>query len=143
MINSLRQTDDGEWIWSGTGDIFDNYEEDEGRVSVFVGVCGSEELFEQYWRDEVLAYDFGLCYDEDFAYISFSEEPKKQIDALFDGLGDIFDVEELKRAYPQGLDRAYNAVYRVGHVDYKGVVAEVENEDFGYFRFLGTFSATE
>lgn len=126
-MSGLIHTDDGEWLWSGTGDLFDNYEDDESRVSVFVGVCESEELFDQYWQDEVLAYDFGLCYDEDFAYISFREDPQKQIDALFDGPGDIFDVEELKRAYPQGLDRAYNVVYRVGRVDYKGVVTEVNN----------------
>lgn len=141
-MSGLRQTDDGEWLWSGTGDLFDNYEEDEDRVSVFVGVCGSEELFKRYWRDEVLAYDFGLCYDEDFSRIKFREEPSGQIDELFSGAA-IFDLEELKQVYPHGLDRAYNVLYEVGHVDYKGVVAEVRNEEFGYFRFLGSFTETE
>ncbi|MBD5098073.1 MAG: hypothetical protein HDT35_00670 [Clostridiales bacterium] len=119
--------------------MVENYVEDENSVSVFVGMCKSEELFEAYWDDEVLAYDFGFCYDEDFAVIKFRELPLKQIDGLFDD-AEIFDLDELKRQYPSGLDKAYNAVYVVGNVKYKGVVKEIENEDFGYFNFLGVFT---
>ena len=126
-------------VWSGTGNIFDNFEDDAERVSVFVGICKSEELFEQYWDDEVLAYDFGFCYDEDFAVIKFRDEPLKQIDKLFDD-AEIFDLGELEKMYPDGLDKAYNVAYVVGHMNYKGGVTEVENETFGYFKFLGTFS---
>ena len=135
----LHQADDYTWVWSGTGTIFDNFEDDPNCVSVFVGVCKSENLFEQYWDDEVLAYDFGFRYDEDFAVIKFRDEPLRQIDALFDD-AESFDLEELKKLYPDGLDKAYNAVYVIGHMNYKGTVTEVENETFGYFKFLGTFS---
>ena len=135
----LHRADDYTWVWSGTGTIFDNFEDDPNCVSVFVGVCKSEDLFEQYWDDEVLAYDFGFRYDEDFAVIKFRDEQLRQIDALFDD-AEVFVLEELKKIYPNGLNKAYNAVYVIGHMNYKGTVTEVENETFGYFKFLGTFS---
>ncbi len=102
-------------------------------------VCRSEDLFEQYWDDEVLGYDFGFWCDEDFSIIKFRKEPLRQIDALFDDAVS-FVMKELKEKYPNGLDKAYNAVYVIGHMKYKGTVTEVENETFGYFKFLGTFS---
>ena len=138
----LVYTDDGFVRWREEGDIFENYEDDEDSISVFVGVCRSKKLFNEYWNDEVLAYDFGFCYDEDFACIKFSEEPVQDIDTLFKG-ADIFDLDELKRRYPGGLDRAYNAVYAVGNVNYNGIVQEFENEDFGYFKFLGVFKPSD
>lgn len=137
----LYRDDDFTLVWSGNGSIFDNFEDNPNCVSVFVGVCKSEDLFEQYWDDEVLGYDFGFTCDEDFAVIKYRNEPLRQIDALFDD-AEIFDLAELKKLYPDGLDKAYNAVYVVGHMNYKGVVIEVENETFGYFKFLGTFSET-
>lgn len=129
-------------VWSGSGSIYDNFEDDPNCVSVFVGVCRSEDLFEQYWDDEVLGYDFGFSCDEDFAVIKYRNEPLRQIDALFDD-AELFDLDELKKIFPDGLDKAYNAVYVVGHMNYKGVVTEVENETFGYFKFLGTFAEIE
>jgi hypothetical protein len=134
----LIRTDDGFLLWREASDIFENFEDDEDSVSVFVGVCKSKELFVEYWRDEVLAYDFGFCYDEDFACIKFREKPTRDIDTLFDD-ADIFDLDELKKQYPGGLDQAYNAVYVVGNVKYSGIVKEFENEAFGYFKFLGVF----
>lgn len=138
MAGLLEHTDGGSLVWRGSGDIFENFEEDKSSVSVFVGLCKSEELFEAYWDTGVLAYDFGICYDEDFAVIKFREPPLKQIDALFDD-AEVFDLNVLKSLYPNGLDRAYNAVYVVGHMNYKGAVKEIENEDFGHFKFLGVF----
>ena len=138
----LIYTDDGFLLWRESGDIFENYEDDGDSVSVFVGVCKSEELFDEYWDEGVLAYDFGFCYDEDFACIKFREEPIRDIDKLFDD-ADIFDLDELKKQYPGGLDRAYNAVYAVGNVRYNGIVKEFENEDFGYFKFLGVFKPSD
>ncbi len=135
----LYEDDNGTLVWSGSGRIYDNFEDDPNCVSVFVGVCRSEELFEQYWDDEVLGYDFGFWCDEDFSIIKFRKEPLRQIDALFDDAVS-FVMKELKEKYPNGLDKAYNAVYVVGHMNYKGTVTEVENETFGYFKFLGTFS---
>lgn len=106
---------------------------------VFVG---QRDLFEQYWDDKVLGYDFGFSCDEDFAVIKFRDEPLKQIDAHFDD-AELFDLDELKKIFPDGLDKAYNAVYVVGNVNYKGTITEVENDTFGYFKFLGTFSSKQ
>lgn len=138
----LIYTDDGFLLWRGVSDIFENFEDDEDSVSVFVGVCKSEELFNEYWDGGGLAYDFGFCYDEDFACIKFREKPTKDIDTLFDD-ADIFDLGELKKQYPGGLDQAYNAVYAVGNVKYSGIVKEFENEAFGYFKFLGVFKPSD
>lgn len=44
-----------------------------------------------------------------------------------------FDIDALKKMYPNGLDRPYNAII------YNGPIKEVYNETFGYFRFLGVF----
>ena len=138
----LYRDDNFTLVWSGSGSIYDNFEDDPNSVSVFVGVCWSEDLFEQYWDDKVFGYDFGFSCDEDFAVIKFRDEPLKQIDALFDD-AELFDLDELKKIFPDGLDKAYNAVYVVGNVNYKGTITEVENDTFGYFKFLGTFSSKQ
>ena len=53
------------------------------------------------------------------------DEPLKQIDKLFDD-AEIFDLGELEKMYPDGLDKAYNVAYVVGHMNYKGVVTACE-----------------
>lgn len=80
----LYRDDNFTLVWSGSGSIYDNFEDDPNSVSVFVGVCWSKDLFEQYWDDKVLGCDFGFSCGEDFAVIKFRDEPLKQIDALFD-----------------------------------------------------------
>lgn len=136
----MLRSEDEFWLWRGGQDVSANYEEDKNSVSVFVGICESEERFEAYWDDKALGYDFGFFCDEDFAIIKFREPPLQQIDALFDDAG-LFDLAELKKQYPDGLDRPYNAVYVIGSLNYKGTVSEFENEDYEYFKFLGVFPA--
>lgn len=128
-----------------------SYSNDE-YLSVFVGVCKSQELFEQYWdkdyerldNDEIgfeMGIDFGInTYDEDFAVMVLKETSTDQIDELFED-AEIFDLDELKRMFPNGLDQPYNTVIILDRIKYDGEIKEVANETFGYFKFLGVFKS--
>lgn len=128
-----------------------SYSNDE-YLSVFVGVCKSQELFEQYWdkdyerldNDEIgfeMGIDFGInTYDEDFAVMVLKETSTDQIDELFED-AEIFDLDELKRMFPNGLDQPYNTVIILDRIKYDGKIKEVANETFGYFKFLGVFKS--
>ena len=61
-----------------------------------------------------MGVDFGInTYDEDFAVMVF----------------------------PDGLDRPYNAIIILDRVIYDGSIKEVQNDTFGYFKFLGVFDS--
>lgn len=84
-----------------------SYSTDEPRCSVFVGVCKSQELFEQYWEKDYdllfddyigfeLGVDFGInTYDEDFAVMVLQENLTTKIDELVKN-AETFDIDALK-----------------------------------------------
>ena len=129
-----------------------SYSTDEALCSVFAGVCPSRELFEQYWEkdydllwDDFIGFemgvDFGInTYDEDFAVMVMQKEPTDRVDKLVKD-AEIFDIEALKKMYPEGLDRQYNALIILDRMKYDGHVREVQNDEFGNFRFLGVFES--
>ena len=129
-----------------------SYSTDENLCSVFVGVCKSQELFEQYWGkdydllwDDCIGFEMGIdfginTYDEDFAVMVLQKGLTDQIDELVKD-AEVFDVDALKRMYPDGLDRQYNAIVVLDRMAYDGNVKEVDNGEFGYFRFLGVFDS--
>ena len=129
-----------------------SYSTDESRCSVFAGVCKSQELFEQYWEknydlleDDYIGFemgvDFGInTYDEDFAVMVLQKNMTTKIDELVRD-AEIFDIDALKRMYPDELDRSYNAIIILDRVIYDGPIKEVKNETFGYFKFLGVFDS--
>ena len=124
----------------------------ESRCSIFVGVCKSQELFEQYWEKDYdllhndyigfeMGVDFGInTYNEDFAIMMLRKNLTTKIDELVKD-AEIFDIDALKRLYPDGLDRPYNAIIILDRVSYDGSIQEVQNETFGYFKFLGVFDS--
>lgn len=128
-----------------------SYSNDEYEAgSVFVGVCKSEELLKQYMEKDYdlleddyigfeLGIDFGInTYDEDFMVRVFHNQPSNRIDDIFK-YAEIFDLSVLKEQYPDGLEQLYNAVIIICGMKYEGNVKEVDNKDFGYFKFLGYF----
>ncbi|GAA6454857.1 immunity 22 family protein [Flavonifractor plautii] len=131
-----------------------SYTTRENRCSVFVGVCKSQELFEQYWEKDYdllhneyigfeMGVDFGInTYDEDFAIMILQKNLTTKIDELVED-AEIFDIDALKRLYPDGLDRPYNAIIVLDRVSYDGSIQEVQNETFGYFKFLGVFDSLQ
>ena len=131
-----------------------SYTTRENRCSVFVGVCKSQELFEQYWEKDYdllhneyigfeMGVDFGInTYNEDFAIMMLRKNLTTKIDELVED-AEIFDIDALKRLYPDGLDRPYNAIIVLDRVSYDGSIQEVQNETFGYFKFLGVFDSLQ
>lgn len=126
-----------------------SYSNDE-YLSVFVGVCKSQELLDQYLEQnyELLTeydcigsefgVDFGInFYDEDFSVFIVNPNMSKDLDEVFVE-AEVFDMDLLKKDYPDGLDRPYNTAIIIGRLKYEGEVKEIQNE-FGYFKFLGVY----
>ena len=125
------------------------YSNDE-YLSVFVGVCKSQELLDQYLEKDYellneydcigfeLGVDFGInTYDEDFSVFVVNPNMSKDLEEVFVE-AEVFDMELLKKDYPDGLDRPYNTAIIIGRLKYEGEVKEIQNE-FGYFKFLGVY----
>ena len=73
--------------------------------------------------------------DEDFAVMVFQKNLTSQIDEIVKD-AETFDIDALKRMYYNGLDRFYNAIIILHRMIYDGPIKEVQNETFGYFKFL-------
>ena len=125
------------------------YSNDE-YLSVFVGVCKSQELLDQYLEKDYellneydcigfeLGVDFGInFYDEDFSVFVVNPKMSKDLEEVFVE-AEVFDMDLLKKDYPDGLDRPYNTAIIIGRLKYEGEVKEIQNE-FGYFKFLGVY----
>lgn len=122
----------------------DNY------VSVFVGLCESEELLTKYMKKDYellednyigfeLGVDFGInTYDEDFMVMVWNEKISNSIDTIFKDAV-VFDINKLKSVYSDNLNESYNVAIVIGELKYEGQIQEVHNEEFGYFKFLGTY----
>ena len=88
-----------------------------------------------------MGVDFGInTYDEDFAVMVLQKNSTARIDELVKG-AEIIDIDALKRMYPDRLDRPYNAIIILDRIIYDGAIKEVQNETFGYFKFLGVFDS--
>lgn len=88
-----------------------------------------------------MGVDFGInTYDEDFAVMVLQKNMTTRIDEIVKD-AETFDIGALKKMYPNGLDRPYNAIIVLHKMIYDGLIKEVENETFGYFKFLGVFDS--
>ncbi len=126
--------------------------DNEKLCSVFVGVCESQELLEKYLDKDYdllmdncigfeMGIDFGInTYDEDFAVWVFQKKLTRQIDKIIKD-AEVFDIDALKKMYPDGLDKPYNTIIILDRMIYDGPIKEVQNKDFGYFKFLGVFDS--
>lgn len=127
----------------------DTYSKDN-YVSVFVGLCESEELLTKYMKKDYelleddyigfeLGVDFGInTYDEDFMVMVWNEKISNSIDTIFKDAV-VFDINKLKSVYSDNLNESYNVAIVIGELKYEGQIQEVHNEEFGYFKFLGTY----
>lgn len=122
-------------------------------LSVFVGVCPSEKLLWQYLQQDAEALEqncigseFGIdfqinCFDYDideWCASAVNDQMSGDIDTVFADLAE-FDLNLLKQDYPNGLDKMYNTAVIIGRLKYEGEIQEVQNEKYGYFRFLGAY----
>ncbi len=119
-------------------------------LSVFVGVCSSEallnEYLEQHWErsesglnSSYFGSDFNINeYDDEYLVSIVNAQMSDNIDEIFAN-SQVFDLKLLKADYPNYLDKQYNAVIIIGRLKYEGTVQEIHNNKFGYFKFLGTY----
>ena len=123
----------------------------DAYISVFVGVCKSQELLNQYMDKDYdllneydcigfeMGVDFNInTYDEDFSVFVINPKMSNDIEEVFAD-ATVFDINLLKKDYPDGLDRPYNAAIVIGGLKYEGEVKEIQNDEFGYFKFLGVY----
>jgi hypothetical protein len=125
------------------------YSNDE-YVSVFIGNCNSQELLNRYLEKnyELLdvdcigsefGIDFGInTYDEDLLVAVVNAKSSDIIKEIF-AQADIFDIDKLRANYPSGLGDFYNTAIVVGKLKYEGKIKEIQNNEFGHFKFLGVF----
>lgn len=126
----------------------------DGYDSIFVGICKSQELLNEYFDKDYellsLGYigsEFGVdfninTYDEDFLVSVVNTKMSNNLDEIFAN-ATTFDIDLLKKDYPDNLDRLYNTAIVIGGLKYEGEIKEIQNEEFGYFKFLGTYPAEE
>ena len=119
-------------------------------LSVFVGVCKSEKLLDKYLEQyltllelDCIGSSFGIdfhinYYDDEYYKAIVNAQMSNDIDEIFADAA-IFDLDLLKQDYPNHLDKSYNTVIIIGRMKYEGEVQEIQNDEFGYFKFLGTY----
>ena len=122
--------------------------------SIFVGVCKSQELLDEYLEQDYkllnvdcIGSEFGIdfsinFFDEDFLVSVVNTKMSNNLDEIFAN-ATTFDIDLLKKDYPDNLDRLYNTAIVIGGLKYEGEIKEIQNEEFGYFKFLGTYPAEE
>lgn len=125
------------------------YSNDE-YVSVFIGNCNSQELLNRYLEKDYemldvdcigseFGIDFGInTYDEDFLVAVANAKSSNSIEEIFAKAG-VFDIDKLKANYPNDLEGFYNSAIVVGKLKYEGDTKEIQNNEFGHFKFLGIF----
>ena len=115
-------------------------------LSVFVGVCKSEELLDEYLEQQKFGFissqfgvDFDIkYYDDDYLVSSLNTKMSNNINEIFTDTT-MFDLNLLKQDYPNHLDRLYNAIIIIGRLKYEGETQDIQNDKYGYFKFLGTY----
>lgn len=119
-------------------------------LSVFVGICESKNTLERYLQQYLtllemdcigssFRIDFHINYYDDEYYTAVvNSQMSNDIDEIFADAA-VFDVSLLKKDYPNLFDTQYNAVIIIGRMKYEGEIQEIQNDEFGYFRFLGTY----
>ncbi len=126
-----------------------SYSQDD-YVSVFTGICRDQATLEQYLKKDYsyldadligseFGIDFGInTYDEDFLTAFITDSLTSSIDELF---GTEEAADSLKDKYPDDLPDKYNVCVCVGRMKYTGERTEVDNAEFGKFKFLGAFQS--
>ena len=108
--------------------------------SIFVGICKSQELLNEYFDKDYellsLGYigsEFGVdfninTYDEDFLVSVVNTKMSNNLDEIFAN-ATTFDIDLLKKDYPDNLDRLYNTAIVIGGLKYEGEIKEIQNEE--------------
>jgi len=116
-------------------------------------MCESKELLDTYlnidyelFEYEYIASEFGVdfdidIYDDDFFVAVMNKVSSSRIADIF-AEAQVFKLKKLEELYPSGLGENYNTAIVIGKMKYEGIIKEIHNDEFGHFKFLGTFSYT-
>lgn len=119
-------------------------------LSVFVGVCKSKKLLDEYLEQDLENPDVGLhsshfgfdfnikYYDDEYLFSVLNTQMSSDITEIFANT-EVFDLNLLKQDYSNRLDKQYNTVIIIRKLKYEGKVQEIQNIKFGYFKFLGVY----
>lgn len=115
-------------------------ETDEDYVSVFVGICKSQELLDDYLNQDcsVFGTDFRILYDEKCLTAVINPQKSNDVEKIFANIA-VFEMDLLKRDYQDNLDKLYNTAIVIKNMKYEGETDEILNDKFGYFKFLGVY----
>jgi hypothetical protein len=127
--------------------------DDEEFDSIFVGRCESKAKMYEYLKknDDSLkngfigfemGADFGInTYDEDFCLMKFLNEETNDVEKILEELP-VETIERVQEIYSGGFPEAWNTVICLGQIKYEGELKEVDNPDFGKFKFIGSFDSS-
>lgn len=138
--------------------IMAKYYGGQGYLSVWLGDCESQELFNEYIEygrtydegdeddDEKSAFklgeDFGIMfYDEDFSLVSFLDEKTDDLGLLLDTGAPEYVIEEYKKMIGSQLERKYNCCVMFYEMKYTGKMLETIESKYGVFTFIGSIEA--
>ena len=127
----------------------------KGYLSVWLGDCEREELFNkyielQYTEDEdddtksafLLGEDFGIAwYDDDFVLVNFLSEKTDDLGQLLDCGAPDCVIEEYKKLIGSQLERKYNCCVMFYEMRYTGEMLKTVESKYGVFTFIGSIEA--
>ena len=119
-------------------------ETDGDYVSVFVGICESQELLDGYLNQDcsVFGKDFHILYDEKCLMAIINPKKSNNVEKIFENIA-IWELDLLKQDYQDNLDKPYNTAIVIKNMKYEGEIDEILNDKFGYFKFLGAYPRKE
>lgn len=124
----------------------------EGYLSVWLGDCKSQELFNEYIEyrgtDDgtrcgfLLGEDFGIMYyDEDCSLVSYLNEKTDDLGLLLDTGAPDYVIDEYKKIIGSQLERKYNCCVMFYEMNYTGKMLETIESKYGVFTFIGSIEA--
>lgn len=125
------------------------YYDKDNYASLWLCKVDSEEILQEYVRidyekeDEEIPFEMGCdfhisWYDEDFFEASY-RPGLRGWDLLKDHsyIKDVFP--ELIKKFQDVMDDKFNSVILIYNMEYAGNIREVENNKYGFFKFVGSF----
>lgn len=135
--------------WINKRKHYKNEETNQRFVSVFVGICKSQQLLDEYIKQDyellsdnhnqsAFGADFNILYDDECLVTNINAHKSNNVEEIFADLA-FFETDLLKQDYQNNLDKTYNVAIVIKNLKYKGKRKEILNDKFGYFKYLGTY----
>jgi len=135
--------------WINDRKYYKNGAANQNYVSVFVGICKSQELLDEYIKQDydllngngicsAFQADFQILYDEDCLTAIINFQKSNDVEEIFANIA-VFETDLLKQDYQDNLDKSYNVAIVIKNLKYEGERKEILNDKFGCFKYLGAY----